>query len=433
MTDLHRRTLAIQTLAQRLADQAPALVEALVSEFHIARGAAPDHVEEAILLVRGWLEPGAVHESVATGERNAQGVVAISIHADAPLTSVARTAPAAFLAGASQTVVNVPPFAPQTTARLADIFQCLPGVVFQNERPGMFLLRALTDAFTRTVWAGGPPDLFAPFDAVIQDSRSQVIFETWGNDAIVIGADADLERAAEQTAALVFRNGGIDPAAPRRVYVPAEHHDTFSELLCNAAASYTIAPWTSAACSISPMRSEEARTNINDVLDEAEDAGAELAVGLDFRDFDDQPFPTLYPTVVTGCTPDLQIVQQRTLGPVVPVVPYDDRDALLEGLDSSAAPNGQVGCAVTLIGGEDLAEDLRTRFSYVLFDGPFSPNAVDARLQWGGGPTNWSVTAGPDGIRRRYGAVDLTLLFSQDVVTSRARWRSRGSDTAAAK
>ena len=274
---------------------------------------------------------------------------------------------------------------------------------------------------------------FAPFGDLIQDTRSHVIFEGWGNDAIVVAADADLALAARQVAKMAFRNGGIDPASPGRVYVPEDLHDEFSDLLCDIAADYTIAHHGDADCSITPMRTEAAREQINDLLDEAEDADAELAVGLDFRNFPDESEqaagPTLYPTVVTGCRGELRIVTTRCRGPVLPVSPYSDGADLFTSLDHSAGPDGQVGAAATLIGGQAFADELRRRFTYVLSGpgGPFDKSALKDRLRWGGGPASWTFAAGPDGMRRRFGPVDLTHAFSRDTLTSRARWSSRKS------
>ena len=440
MNDLRKRTIAIQQLGERFATEAPTLTEALVSDLQFARGAAPEHIQEAAALIREWTkdDAAAVHPDVRSGERRASGAVAIQVHDDAPLTSLARALPGAFLSGASQCVVNLPPKATQTAEALRQMCRGLPGVIIRNEHSGTFLMRALTDAYTRTIWAGGNNDLLAPFGDLIQDTRSHVIFEGRGNDAIVVGADADLTVAARITAELAFRNGGIDPASPNRVYVPESLHDEFSDLLCELASDYAIAHHGDASCRITPMRTELARDQINDLLDEAEDEDAELAVGLDFRNFPEQTQPTLYPTVVTGCGGTLRIVTTRCRGPVLPVSPYSDDADLCTSLDESAGPDGQEGAAATLIGAHSLSDALGRRFSYVLSgeQGPFGAGAQAARLRWGGGPASWTITAGPEGMRRRFGPVDLTHAFSRDTLTSRARWSSRKAsreEAAAAK
>lgn len=434
MTDLSKRTTAIQELSERFASEASALTDSLVSDLQLARGAVPGHIDEATALLQAWSQPDAIDGAVHTGDRRATGAVALSLHPDAPLTSFARTLPAAFLAGANQCVVNLPQGAKATANLLDTLCDGIPGVIVSCDPTGTFLFRALTDAFTRTVWAGGAEDLFTPLEALMADTRSHVVFEGWGNDPFIVADGADLDAAAARAADAVFRNGGIDPAAPNRIYVPASQHDDFCDKLCDLAAAYEIAHHNDAACSITPLR-DGVRDPINDWLDEAEDADAELAVGLDFRNFPKQSNPTLYPTVVTGCQADLRIVTTRCRGPVVSVVPYSDDAELLTFLDMTAGPDGQVGAAAMVEGGGPrLFDELSRRVAHVLGQGsPFDAAHALARLSWGGGPASWTVKPGPSGLEKRFGPVSLTHAFSRDALTSRARWRSRTEQAAAAR
>lgn len=406
MTSRSKRTTAIQLLAGRLALAAPTLIDDLVSDLHFDRGAAPRHVEAALAYLVTW--GSRAGPSVGSdGPRRASGAVALHLHPDAPLTSFARTLPAAFLVGASQVVVNLPGHAPRLRATLARICAPLPGVVVESGPASAFLVRAFTDAFVHTVWAGGALDLLAPFEALIQETRSHVVFEGRGTDAIVVGPDADVRTSAQRSARLAFRDGGRDPAAPSRVYVPAAQHDTFVAALQACAEAF-----------------------------EGEPAPRPDGSGSDLRTPDDRPALELErpaarsarprPTVVPACGPTHPAVTQRCRGPVLAVVPYADADAVLEALDQTAGPDGQVGCAVTLLGGAALRPALSRRFTYIFdADGPSGTSARSARLAWGGGPTTWTLTTGPHGLCRSHGPVDLVQAFSRASLTSRARWRAK--------
>ena len=420
MSDLHKRTLAIQQLKERFAAEAPALTKALVSDRQLAEAAAPPHVVEATQLIGAWLvdSAAAVHPQVRSGQRQAAGAVAISVHDDAPLTSLARTLPAAVLAGARQCVVNLPQQAEQTAAVLRRICRGIAGLTVGTEPSSTFILRALADPYIRTIWVGGSEDLLAPFDDLICDTRSHIILEGHGNDAIVVGPDADLTRAARAAARMVFRSGGLDPAAPARVYVHAGVHDAFTALLRRCLR--TDAPV--------PPRGALDSNHIDALIRQARQAGAELSVGRKLRAvIDHPPGPMTQPTILSGCRGDLRIVTTRCRGPILPVVPYSDDADLFTALDRSAGPDGQVGAAATLFGAPALADGLGRRFAHLLrsSQGPFGMGARRARICWGGGPTSWSLTAGPDGMRRRYGPVDLTHAFTRNMPTSRARWSSR--------
>ena len=268
--------------------------------------------------------------------------------------------------------------------------------------------------------------------------------------ALAAGEDADLD--ALWFAALAAHGGtehlieeltaraASDPAAwwlvagvERREGRFDEAKDAFDEYL--DAVESPRAAYERATLMDARGKTARARKAYNDLVKdlEKEDADAELAVGLDFRNFPDESEqaagPTLYPTVVTGCRGELRIVTTRCRGPVLPVSPYSDGADLFTSLDHSAGPDGQVGAAATLIGGQAFADELRRRFTYVLSGpgGPFDKSALKDRLRWGGGPASWTFAAGPDGMRRRFGPVDLTHAFSRDTLTSRARWSSRKS------
>ncbi|HCH65406.1 MAG: hypothetical protein CL927_12220 [Deltaproteobacteria bacterium] len=405
----------ISTLAQRFATEAPALIDALVFDYQFARGAAPRHVQEALAYILAWPSVQVAPPSHADPDRPAQvcGGTAILLHDDAPFTSFARTVPAAVLSGCDRIVVNVAAEATATRALLERVCSQLPNVEIQAERSSTFLFRALTDADIRTVWAGGDAHLLAPFEALVESSGCQVFLESPGNDPIIVADGADIDAVARETARLAFRDGGLDPASPNRVYVLEALHDAFSTRVCAYAAAYEMAQYNDIACSVSPMRSREAREHIYELLDEAEQSGAVPAVGLIFRQFSGQTEPTLYPTVVVDCRATLRIVRERTRGPVLPLVPYSDTDALLKMLDDTAGPDGLVGAAVTLFGDAALQEPLSKRFSYLCGKGgPHASDTREARLAWGGGPASCRLLSGREGLERRYGPVDLMTFFS---------------------
>jgi acyl-CoA reductase-like NAD-dependent aldehyde dehydrogenase len=399
----------IQQLAARFATEAPALIDALVDDHRFARGAAPRHVQEALACLLAWPS-----KESGDGRGRISGSAGILLHEDAPFTSFARTLPAAVLSRCRRIVVNVPREAENTRSVLARICAHLPDVTIEAERSGTFLFRTLTDPDMHSIWAGGSPDLLQPFEALIEATTCQVIFEGPGNDPIVVGADMDVDAAARATAKLAFRDGGLDPASPNRVYVPESLHDAFAERVCAYAASYVMAAHTDIACSVAPLRSQATRQRIEGRLEEAEQAGAVLAEGREYRQYAGQAEPTLVPTVAIDCRGDLRIVTERARGPVLPVVPYRDPEALLAMLDATADPDGGVGSAVTLLGGEALRASLAPRFSYIFgADGPHAPNSREARLAWGGGPASWTLQGSPDGLERRFGPVDLIRVFSR--------------------
>ncbi len=382
-----KRTLSVRTFAARLEESVAEVAQDLVQETQMAhRHAVEGHIPEATRLLRCFdgSDGPPFHPSLRTGERRALGSVAIQLTADAPLTGLARAMGAAFVAGNRQVIVNLPPGATQLATRLAHMAEdILPGVIFTAEIPDAFLLRSLTDAFTRAVWWAGDPAMVHPYGALIRDTRTRFIAEAPTNDPALIGADADIEAAAAAIVASAFRHGGRDPARIGRVYIDPAVYDDAVAAICDAASALTVAAPETPEAQVSAMPSDAARVALLDWLDAAEDADASLDVGLDFRYFVEDGLPVLYPTVVSDCAPDLEIVRQRKHGAVLPIVPVDEPEFVARTI----AEGGQ-GCAVSCFGVdvETRAALARSHTHVFVESTDVSPENAVARHRWGGAP-----------------------------------------------
>jgi acyl-CoA reductase-like NAD-dependent aldehyde dehydrogenase len=415
MHDPIKRTTAILAFADRLSASVDGLAGDLAEDLQMAAGfARRAHVPEAVELLRAWT-PGLdfpYHPALRTGARRPLGAVAVHLPPEAPITAFARVVSAAFIAGVPQILVNAP--GPRVAARLSALVDgVLPGVIVAHDDADTFLFRALTDAFTRAVWVGGSRRQLQPFGALIRETRTRVVLESAGNDPAVVGPDADVVRAAQIVADGAFRNGGLDPARIGRVYVHADVHEAFLAALCDAASALGVERWDDDGADVSPMSSGADRDDLLAWMDAAEDAGASLDVGVDFRGFDGQAQPTLYPTVVSGCAPDLDIVTRAKRGPLVPVVAWTDEDELAAQLDA-----GGEGAALTAIGlGADTLAALRERFAHVFVDaGPFDAAAAAARHDWPSQVWDPGAATGSE----RFGPAQLCLEFSRPAPPARA-------------
>ena len=400
----NKRTQALHAFSAALREEGAALCEELAHELKLARGELErEQLAEAQSLLAGWLRPGALDASVVSGERRPAGAVAIQLPVEAPLSALARTLPAAFLTGNHQVLVNLPVGADASARRVARLVEAhLPAVVVSALAPDLFLFRSLTDPYTRSVWASGDASLAQPYEALVREVGTRLVFESPGNDPVVVGRHADLAAAAV-AAAEGFRMGGLHPAATGRVYVHRSVHEELVGLLCDIARERVVAPLGDPHAMVSALRSETHRTHLLRVLDQAEDSGAGLDVGLDFRNFPGEEGLILYPTVVSGCDPDLDIVRTVKRGPVVPVVPFDSEGELSKMLDEG-------GCALRAFGLDPATvKGLAPRFGGVLVDqGVFSPGGLGLLRRWGGGPSVWAW----EGRQTRFGPADLQQGFT---------------------
>lgn len=346
MSHLQKRSLALRRFSLALAAEAEELCSELSVDLDLALGELrTEQLPAAMAAIGAWERPEAVDPAVRSGERRATGAIAIQVEARAALTDLCRVMPAAVMAGCPQVVVNLCPALQRTARRLATIAErCLPGVIFSAVEPAAFVQRTRLDPYCHALWVGGALPALEDQEAAVRASGQPLVWERAANDAVLLGAGGDLA-AAVAAASTAFRLGGGERAGIGRVYVHQRLHDAFVEAICAEAAARAVEDPHDPEAMVSPLRSEADRAALLEMLDAAEDAGASLDVGLDFRRFGQEREPVLYPTVVSGCAPGLAIVTAVKPGPVLAVVPFADEAELCTML---GAPGG--ACATFGIG-----------------------------------------------------------------------------------
>ncbi|MBL8614877.1 MAG: aldehyde dehydrogenase family protein [Deltaproteobacteria bacterium] len=405
MSHPDKRPQALRRFALALAARGEELCAELSADLQLAHG---ELLHEQLPLARAaleaWAAPGAGDPAVRVGERRAAGAVALQLDPLALLPDLCRVMPAAFLAGVPQILVNTDPAARRTTAQLAALVErCLPGVILSALPAEAFLRRVAADPYTQAVWIGGAAGGVVGLEERLRATGAPITWEQAGNHALVVGRSADLGAAA-RAAASAFRLGGHDRARVGRVYVHADRHEALVAAICAEAAARAVEDPTDPAAMVSPLRADADRLALLEMLDEAEDTGASLDVGLDFRRFREGSEPVLYPTVVSGCDPALSVVRLSKPGPVLAVVPWTDENALLEGVGVGAAALYSFGVEAPLLA------RLGAAFGHTFVNqGPDGPAVEAMRQAWGGGPEH-CTWRGAETLR---GPIELQRLFTR--------------------
>lgn len=405
MSHPDKRPLALRRFADALAGAGEALCAELAQDLQLARGELlREQLPAALAALEAWAADAAHAPALRAGERRAPGAVALQLDPGGLLTDLCGVMPSAFRAGAPQILVNTDPAVARTTARLAALVErTLPGVILSALPPEDFLRRVAADPYVHAVWIGGEGAAPAAVEAPLRAAGALTTWEITENNALIVGPDADIEAAA-RCAESAFQLGGHDRARVGRVYAHASVHEAFVAAICARAAARAVEDPADAAAMVSPLRSEADRLALLELLDEAEDAGASLDVGLDFRRFGDEAQPVLYPTVVSGCSPDLRVVTARKPGPVLAVVPWDGAAELPGVVGAGAA------CLYAFGVSADALAALSARFGQVFLDeGPQGPVAAARRRRWSGGPAQ-PAWRGAETLR---GPVELLQLFSR--------------------
>jgi lactaldehyde dehydrogenase/glycolaldehyde dehydrogenase len=115
-----------------------------------------------------------------------------------------------------------------------------------------------------------------------------------------------------------------------RVYVEAPVYDEFIERMTKAMSAVTYGdPFAKTAPDMSSQINGAQLDKIAAMVDRAKAEGAEVLVGG--KRAENQPSGYFYePTLLAGCTQDMEIVRKEIFGPALPVVKVDDFDEAIE-------------------------------------------------------------------------------------------------------
>lgn len=162
------------------------------------------------------------------------------------------------------------------------------------------------------------------------NTLKKLSLELGGNAPFIVFDDADIAAAVDGLMAAKFRNGGQTCVCPNRVFVQRRVYDAFAEQLSERVASLKIGPATEPASQIGPMINDKAVAKIEAHIQDALGKGAVLLTGgKRYRDdVADGPF-YFQPTVLAGATATMQLAQEETFGPVVPLFVFDSEEEVI--------------------------------------------------------------------------------------------------------
>ncbi|TFC01594.1 NAD-dependent succinate-semialdehyde dehydrogenase [Cryobacterium adonitolivorans] len=154
---------------------------------------------------------------------------------------------------------------------------------------------------------------------LIKDAADQVLrvsMELGGNAPLIVFEDADIDLAVTGTMLAKLRNGGEACTAANRILVHESVAGEFTEKLVDRMRAHTIARGTDPASKIGPLVDEGTRDKVHELVTDALEAGATLALGG--RKVDG-PGYFYEPTVLTDVPAGARILREEVFGPVAPV------------------------------------------------------------------------------------------------------------------
>jgi acyl-CoA reductase-like NAD-dependent aldehyde dehydrogenase len=168
--------------------------------------------------------------------------------------------------------------------------------------------------------------------------------ELGGKDPAVVLASADVELAAKTITFCSVQSTGQACQSLERTYVAREHYDRFVELAVQTAEALPINYPDIKEGVIGPFIFEQQAFKVREQIEDALAKGATVLCGGELIDHGGL---WMRPTVVTGVTHDMLLMQEETFGPVVPIMAFDSEAEAVQ-----LANDSQYGLSASVFAGD---------------------------------------------------------------------------------
>ena len=277
---------------------------------------APDEANEQLLVrsvpygvvvgIIPWNYPAALFARKVAPAIMAGNAIVLKPHEDTPLSALA-------------------------LARIVEEAGVPPGVVNVVTGAGRVVGDALVrNPITQMVSVTGSVRGGREILAAAAENITSVSLELGGKAPFIVLGDADLNAAVENAVDARFWNCGQVCTCNERTYVQRGVYDEFVERFVEAAASLRMGDPTREDVQMGPKVNEPELDKVEALVKGAVEQGAQLVLGGGRPEGEE--FERGYwfePTVLTGTTNDMDIVQNEVFGPVLPIQPFDDFDEVI--------------------------------------------------------------------------------------------------------
>ena len=313
-------------------------VEAAAGTFEYFAGAANKHFGEVVPVQ----DPG-----IDIVLREPVGVCALIVPWNFPLLITSwKAAPA--LACGNPVIIKPASLTPVTALMLGELLveAGVPeGCVSVLPGPGGIVGDALVgDPRVNKISFTGETTTGASILRASSDHITRVSLELGGKSACVVFADADWERAVEDTAMAVFGNAGQDCCARSRIVVQQTIYEQFVAAFGRRTERIRLGAPLDESTEMGPMISPAQRQVSLDYLAIAGDEGAERVTGGEIPTgaaFGDGSYLT--PAVLAQVDNRMRVAREEIFGPVASVIPFaDEADAIRIANDGDYGLSGSL-------------------------------------------------------------------------------------------
>ena len=348
--DLERRRLALKTLAKTVRSHEREIIAALAADLGKPEPEVrlteilpvQAEISHTLKHLKGWMKVRKVKGTLATmGTKGLirpepKGTVLIIAPWNYPLGLALGPLVSALGAG-NAAIIKPSEFTPATSALPAKMMETAfsPDLVWVAEG-GAGVAQTLLDKPFDHVFFTGSPAVGRKVMAQAAQHLTQVTLELGGKSPVIVGPDADIPAAARAIVWGKFANAGQTCIAPDHVYVAAQRMDKFLKAVrAEIARMYGKDPeGQMASGDLSRIVSARHYQRLVDMINQAESMGATIALG----GAGDAESRFVAPTVLTGVRPDMTVMREEIFGPILPLIPFEDIDAVIARINKGPKP-----------------------------------------------------------------------------------------------
>ncbi len=262
-----------------------------------------------------------------------------------PINQVVRKLSSALAAGCS-IIVKAPEETPASPAELIRAFidagvpAGVIGLVYGD--PAQISSYLIAHPTIKKVTFTGSTPVGKQLAALAGQHMKRATMELGGHAPALVFDDADIDLAARVLASAKFRNAGQVCVSPTRILVQRGVFDAFAEKFVGLTHEVKVGNGMEQAVTMGPVANERCIPALSALVKDACDRGATLRTGGKAID---GPGYFFQPTVLSGLTTEMRIMNEEPFGPVALLVPFDTvEDAVRE---SNRVPFGLASYAFT--------------------------------------------------------------------------------------
>jgi lactaldehyde dehydrogenase len=152
----------------------------------------------------------------------------------------------------------------------------------------------------------------------------KVTLELGGNDPMVVLKDANIDKAVKGTINGAFLNAGQVCMGVKRIIIDDEIADEFCERLVSETEKLVMGDPLDSKTTLGTLISEKAAMQVEETVNNAVESGAKILTG----GVRDGAFYSA--TVIDNVTPEMDLVERETFGPVAPIIRVNGVDEAIE-------------------------------------------------------------------------------------------------------